>query len=155
MLLDNQLKTVDLVKVKSWQYTLLRAVREKLKRSHEITQGHAINVVQRMEELFLSMRMNQSFFESFKLIVNLFVTWLARDPYGKRLVLAQRSFPEAWMRFLQDCHLPEDETILELKLLDCEPPKALTPISVSKVLKSPNLNVTNNAPKKKRNKKKH
>jgi len=114
VLLNKFDRVIDLVKVKSTWYVLLRAIREKTKQK-ELSVD---NMKERLTKLKKTMGLNPQFTDKFISIAKIYFNWIRADKSQTRKQQAMSSFPKSWMNFLTTHSLPLDESLLNAKIRD-------------------------------------
>jgi len=119
VLLDQLANVVDLVKVKSWWYILLRAIREKLRvmKTEQARIGVKSKIVQRIKTLQNSMNIAPEYADAFSRLGCAFTDWLVEIKQNEeeypRLTNLMPLYPVRWEEFLQAKQLPSDNSIIE------------------------------------------
>lgn len=112
VLLNEKKEVVDLVKVKTWWYVLLRAIREKVRRVKETTDQETIQKLKkRLKELKTSMTISEEYIEIFTNLGSKFVEWII-EPGKNRMDLFKEKYPILWLDFLKENNLPLDQKLI-------------------------------------------
>jgi hypothetical protein len=139
VLLDEQMRVVDLVKVKTWWYIVLRATREKLRqlRGRASLARQCRLIRERLDTLQRSMGIDRGVIARFKELTCAFAAWMIADQplqlretdkdFVKRARTADRAdgqkrtrlelfhqdqYPLLWRAFLADSKLPHTDALL-------------------------------------------
>lgn len=112
VLLDDSNRVLDLIKVKTWWYVLLRAIREKVRRNSDVGA-----IRKRLNVLQSEMQMDPDFVSTFIILGEKFARWI--NSYPARKTLAQKEYPAAWSEFLKQNKLPSDKSLLTFKNMEC------------------------------------
>ena len=120
ILLDDDNKVVELVKVKAWWYVLLRAIREKVRGISTLSQLTSLypRIHKRMMEIERDMEVESSYTYQFSRLGVLFAEYLYLHHLSKGVENRQimDSYPSYWSSFLRFHCLPEDESLLNAEI---------------------------------------
>ena len=119
VLLDRSGRVLDLVKVKTHWYVLLRATREKVAWlkpgcTEKAIENVCDRIEQRLRVLHRAMSIPAATVERFIAIGAQFARWLGRS--AKRLENLRDQYPSLFLSFLQDHHLPNTDALLTSSL---------------------------------------
>lgn len=122
ILLDANRRVIDFVKVKTFWYIYLRAIREKLKNMKSTSQFLQIckTIIERLKLLEGKMKIPSNYTELFIRLGTNFALWLCEDLNKRREQLAA-TYPICWIQFLHSLSLPLDASILQSKNLPTMP----------------------------------
>ena len=118
VLLDAESNVVDLVKVKSWWYVLLRCIREKIRGSftkRNDLRTVCVGINQRVDQLKKAMKMTDDYARCFGTLGVEFAAWLVTNRVMTKEEIID-NYPTCWKDFLVSRKLPLDRTLLTTEL---------------------------------------
>lgn len=117
ILLNTSMQVIDLVKVKTFWYILLRAVREKVKQIYQPDEAK-LQIKQRLLELENVIKIDHQFVQNMIFLGQKMVDWIKEDPKRQRNVRDQ--YPVMWLKFLDYFKIPSDSSLQFQTISDLE-----------------------------------